>query len=263
LALEYLAPLFDWRGRESLLIQGIAADPDLEPLVLLEGRLLSFVGRGRDALAWFRRAHDIDPLRVGDTRTLALGLASDGRVAESQLLVAQMEIQWPDLRLTRDARFWIGVIAGATNEVLTQLNDPAARPRDMDQVSVDAWRGALKAIASKDTKARAGAIKKVTDATAAGSISAGQALTLLAMLGDLDGAFAQAELYAPADPSEPPYLFLPNSAAMRSDPRFMQLATKLGLVVYWRTTGHWPDFCADPGLPYNCQTEANRISAAK
>jgi DNA-binding winged helix-turn-helix (wHTH) protein/TolB-like protein len=263
MALEYLAPLFDWRGREELLIQGVAADPNFEPIVLLEGRLLWLVGRGRDALPWFRRAHDIDPLRVGDIRTLALSLASDSRVAESRAFVAQMELQWPALRPTRDARFWTGVIAGATNDVLTQLNDPAARPRDMDQVSVDAWRGALMAIASKDAKVRADAIKKVTDATAAGSISAGQALTLLAMLGDLDGAFAQAALYAPADPSEPPYLFLPTTAAMRSDPRFIQLAAQLGLVAYWRATGHWPDFCADPGLPYNCQAEATRISAAK
>jgi hypothetical protein len=184
-------------------------------------------------------------------------------VAESRAFVAQMELQWPDQRLTRDARLWTGVIAGATNDVLTQLNAPAARPRDLDQVSVDAWRGALKAVASKDTKVRVDAIKKVTDATAAGSISAGQALMLLTMLGDLDGAFAQAELYAPADPSEPPYLFLPTTAAMRSDPRFMQLAAQLGLLAYWRATGHWPDFCANPGLPYNCQTEAIRISAAK
>jgi hypothetical protein len=79
------------------------------------------------------------------------------------------------------------------------------------------------------------------------------------MLGDLDDAFAEAQLYEPFNPYSPPYLFLPLTAAMRSDPRFMPLAHKLGLFDYWRSTGYWPDFCSEPGLPYNCQTEANRL----
>ena len=263
MALEYLAPLFDWRGREALLIQGIAADPNFEPIVLLEGRLLWSVGRGHDALPWFRRAHAVDPLRNGDMRTLALSLASEGRLAESQAFVAQMELQWPDQRLTRDARFWTGVIGGATKDVLTQLTDPAARPRDFNQTSADAWRAALKAKTMNDTAARTNTVKEVTNAATTGSLSHGEALTLLAMLGDLDDAFAQAELYEPADPSAPPYLFLPMTAAMRSDPRFMPLARKLGLVAYWRATRQWPDFCSEPGLPYDCRSEAAKGAASR
>jgi DNA-binding winged helix-turn-helix (wHTH) protein/TolB-like protein len=263
MALEYLAPLFDWRGREALLIQGIAADPSFEPIVLLEGRLLWFVGRGRDALPWFRRAHAVDPLRVGDSRTLALGLASEGRLAESQAVVAQMEVQRPEHPQTRDARFWTHVIAGATDDALTEAGEHAARPKESNQTSVDAWRAALKASALNDAAARTDAVKEVTNAATAGSLSHGEALTLLAMLGDLDGAFAQAELYEPVDPSAPPYLFLPMTAAMRSDPRFMPLARKLGLVAYWRSTGKWPDFCSEPGLPYDCRREAVKIAALR
>ncbi len=259
MALEYLAPLLDWRGREALLIQGIAADPNFEPIVLLEGRLLWLVGRGRDALPWFRRAHAIDPLRSGDSRTLALGLVSQGRLAESQAIVAQMDVQWPDHPQTRDANFWIHVIAGTTGDALTQLADPAVRPKESNQTSIDAWRAALKAIASNDATARTDAVKEVTNTATAGSLSHGEALTLLAMLGDLDGAFAQAELYEPVDPSAPPYLFLPMTAAMRSDRRFIPLARKLGLVAYWRASGQWPDFCSEPGLPYDCRVEAGKI----
>ena len=263
MALAYLSPLFDWRGREALLIQGIAADPNFEPIVLLEGRLLWFVGRGRDALPWLRRAHAVDPLRVGDSRTLALGLASEGRLAESRAVVAQMEVQWPDHSMTKVARFWTGVIAGATNDVLTQVTDPATRPTELNQTSVDAWFAALKASASNDAAARTAAVKEVINAANAGSLSHGETLTLLTMLGDLDGAFAQAELYEPADPSAPPYLFLPMTAAMRSDPRFMPLARKLGLVAYWRATGQWPDFCSEPGLPYDCRSEAVKGAASR
>jgi hypothetical protein len=31
---------------------------------------------------------------------------------------------------------------------------------------------------------------------------------------------------------------------MREDIRFIPIVKRLGLVDYWRTSGHWPDFCA-------------------
>ena len=27
---------------------------------------------------------------------------------------------------------------------------------------------------------------------------------------------------------------------------------------YWQSSGHWPDFCTDATLPYDCRTEATR-----
>ena len=55
------------REREALLVQGIAADPNFEPIVMMEGRLLWAVGRGKDALAWLKRAHELNPLHNGET----------------------------------------------------------------------------------------------------------------------------------------------------------------------------------------------------
>jgi hypothetical protein len=48
--------------------------------------------------------------------------------------------------------------------------------------------------------------------------------------------------------------------ALRRDRRFMALAARMGLVDYWRTSGHWPDFRAEPGLPYDCKAAAARVS---
>jgi len=42
------------------------------------------------------------------------------------------------------------------------------------------------------------------------------------------------------------------------DPRFIELAMRIGLVDYRQSSGHWPDFCADPKLPYDCRAEARR-----
>ena len=46
----------------------------------------------------------------------------------------------------------------------------------------------------------------------------------------------------------------------RSDPRFMQVAKRAGLVAYWQQSGKWPDFCSEADLPYNCKAEAAKLS---
>jgi hypothetical protein len=49
---------------------------------------------------------------------------------------------------------------------------------------------------------------------------------------------------------------------MRRDPRFMPLAARFGLPQYWLASGEWPDFCSEPGLPYDCKAEAGKAVAA-
>jgi hypothetical protein len=85
-----------------------------------------------------------------------------------------------------------------------------------------------------------------------------------ANLGFVDDAFATADRWASIvgrrfDGAK--FLFEPLTAPMRRDPRFMQLAARIGLVDFWRSTGHWPDFCGEPGLPYDCRAEAARAVA--
>jgi hypothetical protein len=87
-------------------------------------------------------------------------------------------------------------------------------------------------------------------------------MTILADLGDFDRSFAIAkELYpasaAPAGVDEDEFWlnhpdeyatgFLAGSAAraMRTDPRFLTIAARLGLLAYWRKDG-LPDFCRPP-----------------
>ena len=69
--------------------------------------------------------------------------------------------------------------------------------------------------------------------------------------------------YKPPD-SIPNYapLFMPHMRLVRADPRFMTQAARLGLVDYWLETGHWPDFCTEEKLPYDCKKAALAERAA-
>jgi DNA-binding winged helix-turn-helix (wHTH) protein/TolB-like protein len=90
----------------------------------------------------------------------------------------------------------------------------------------------------------------------------GWRIRMLARQGDLDGAFAEAARPVPAPAYTTIHFFQPEMKALRADPRFMPLAHRLGLVDYWRSTGRWPDFCAEPDLPYDCRAVAETLARA-
>ena len=68
---------------------------------------------------------------------------------------------------------------------------------------------------------------------------------------------------ATADSIAPAFLFIAATEPMRRDSRFMPLVARLQLPQYWRASGHWPDFCSQPGLPYDCKDEAAKLAAPK
>jgi hypothetical protein len=39
----------------------------------------------------------------------------------------------------------------------------------------------------------------------------------------------------------------------------MELFAASGQLDYWLQTGHWPDYCADPELPYDCEAAGRAI----
>jgi hypothetical protein len=53
-------------------------------------------------------------------------------------------------------------------------------------------------------------------------------------------------------------LFVFDGIALRRDPRFTKLCARLGLVDYWRTSGHWPD-CVEE-VPYDFKAECEKAA---
>src|SRR3546814_11950922 len=74
---------------------------------------------------------------------------------------------------------------------------------------------------------------------------------MLAREGDLVGAFAILQRGRVLGGTL--VLYYPEMRAVREDPRLWPLAARIGLADYWLKRGHWPAFCARPGLPSDCK----------
>ena len=268
LALAYLQPNTDWKGREALLLKGGAADPSWPFLPYHLSKHLWSVGRLKDALPVDERGLALMPFHLGLNAQDAIELASLGRLQEAKESMDRVVNLWPADPRSRPLRLWFTAFFRPPEEALALLDNPDQRPADLDPAAVAAWRDFIKMRQSRDVTVRARTVKAVTGLADDQKFDRANAIQILAMLGDVDGALAQMAKYVDETGGyhrgmlvlPPAILFYPTTAAMRRDPRFMPLAAKLGLTAYWRATGKWPDFCAEPGLPYDCRKEADRLS---
>jgi len=268
LALAYLRPSTDWQGREALLLKGSAVDPDWPFLPYHVSKHLWSVGRLADALPVDDRGLALTPFHTGLNAQRAIELASLGRLREAQESVDRVIALWPTDPMSRPLRLWFTAFFRPPEEALAVLDSPGLRPAELEPAAIAAWRDFIRTRQAPGPAASAKAIKELTDLADRRLFDRANAVQILAMLGDVDGAFAQMTKYIDETGGyhrgmlvlPPAILFYPTTAAMRRDPRFMAFAAKLGLVAYWRNSGKWPDFCADPALPYNCRKEADRLS---
>jgi hypothetical protein len=120
----------------------------------------------------------------------------------------------------------------------------------------------LGALRSNTPSARALAERAVLAARQSGRLGKMTTIKMLARLGKIDRAFKQATVaFAKLDGVDPGLLFRQTTAQMRKDPRFMAIAAMQGLVDFWTVSGKWPDFCSQPGLPYDCRVEGAKVMA--
>lgn len=259
LALQRIEPRRRWDARERTLERGIEQDERSAALSAEYASLLFEVGRYDDALAYARNASTLEPLSVSKRVTVGSILLQNGDVESTRDIADELSETWPDdpslwlLRLR--AAFW----GELYDDALALIDHPASQIRSTRARAC--WRFAAAAMrAAPSTPARAQAVRHVVDCSNSGDLPTAQSLMEYSALGELDEAFALARLrFVDERRGGEEVLFSAATRPMRTDPRFMPLMSELGLLAYWRLSGHWPDFCRDPGLPYRCQAEAQRL----
>lgn len=237
---------------ERTLLEYLRLSPDTPELNALYGTMLRDVGRNQEAVAYLERAFAHEPLSPYRAGEFGWSLAIVGRSDEALALLNRMAARWPDDEDVTWPRFRTSVFFGSRAEALRLLDTNAS----MDRADKACWRTAIEGASAGSAAARRSAALQVRRCM---SGDPGNAFQLLALLGDADGAFAQGDGVIAQHSLRA--FFLPAAHLLWRDPRFMPLMKRAGLVDYWLTSSHWPDFCSDAQLPYQCRVEAAHLRA--
>ena len=245
--------------RLRILEQGIGADPEQPELQYAYSMTLYNLGYVRASVAAALRVLALDPASRPAHELAVRRLLSAGRTDEAIAMQARTERLWPGhpevlkhrLRLLpydRDPKTALAILDGG--EVDEAMVPPLAR-------QVLRWRADPAGFAASSMDREADA-KFADEPNIAWHIVRAMHLT-----GRDERAFAWLER-APRQGAmfQWSVLFAPESAGLRRDPRFFKAMAELGLVDLWGKLGRWPDFCAEPGLRYDCRTEAARLGKA-
>jgi TolB-like protein len=265
LALSWILPPTDWTEREQLLRQGVAGDPNWPHTNGFLGKLLAETGRLRDAAGFLQRAAAADLQIDWRPENAWLQCGSGQFEPATSYLTSALKRKPGDVSTWGRLRKCL-LFARRFADVRALNQDTFLRPA-FSNPQVMAYEDVY--LAAEETRKPADVAKARSQALASpggGNSQIRTAIEVLAELGFSDDAFATAQRYTPGaalTDADASFLFYPLTQPMRRDPRFMQLAARFGLVDYWRTSGKWPDFCADPSLPYNCQAAASTAGSAK
>jgi adenylate cyclase len=263
-----LLPRGHWADREKILRTALELNPNSGNVNGFLAGLLGNTGRLHEAVQVYQKAASVDlQLDWAPDASYLAGMV-DGQ--SGRCIDDLTKYKGPEM----GAQMWYELgdcmqVAGRWDDATALADDAADRPALVGTANPTeaAYLQAGKTRAPADmAKARALLQPTPADITYVVYLK----FEALSYLGYVDDAFAAADRWAAnggRDILGTRFLFLPKTAPMRRDPRFMKLATRLGLVDFWRSTGHWPDFCSEPGLPYDCRAEAARavatISATK
>jgi DNA-binding winged helix-turn-helix (wHTH) protein/TolB-like protein len=251
--IAFLEAPTDPAAAEDHLLQGLRMAPSFPYLSMRECQFLQLVGRTREALRHCERAMALGPLEpvIGWRNARALYYAGETELAERS--IAQVFRLYPEHQNTRRMRFEIAAFTGSPDAALAMLRDEnPVYVRGNGRAVLEQFLAARK---SGDRRSIDGAVTALWEAARSRAIDPRYLALGAASLGRMDEA-----VRALQTPGLQANLFEPALAPLRREPRFWGLAAKGGLVRYWRTRNVWPDFCADPTLPYDCRTEAARVS---
>ena len=242
----------NWLPRERIIRAGLDAESDDPQLYNHLGHDLAAIGRGQDSIVANRRAVALDPLFPGKARSLAQALDDAGDLAGASTVVKHMEETWPDNDYTWYARFETAARLGDADQAAAMLDGRHKVPLSADEIAV--WRVFLNARRSPAVHAIDQAVAALLSAQRRGTVSNAMIIEDLAQLGQPDIAL-QLALRLPLQ-EDSAFWFRSSLAALRTNPSFITVARRQGLVRLWRVTGQWPDFCANPSLSYDCRKTA-------
>lgn len=246
-----LLPSNSYYERIQTLERGLVAHPGDGMLETALGDWLMRVGRQNDAIVHARRASELDPASPAARMRYLWNLAHSGKPGALNEL-DKAERSWPGATNIELARFSYEMRYGDPRAALRMVEEGTSRWGEEAVIAfLQARLNPTQANIDRAVTAQAQTHRQVP------FYVSGLVVTLATFGRNkeaLDALLAYKHPEAAGFNSES--WFRPATRGMRSDPRFIQAMARVGLLSYWKRSGKWPDFCFDPGLPYDCKKEA-------
>ena len=243
----------DFVGTFRTFDEGIKHHPDNASLFRSRAERFLYVGRMNDSVGDAARAVELDRLSPANQETLVSSYAYAGNTDAAYAQLRKAEQLWPGAGAIVNARYRLDLRYGDAKEALVLLQDPTLQGTMQSEQAafirarLDPTPANIERAIAEDQKIYQqypAFIAPIVQSLAQfGRIDQVMDILLRYRGGDLSGLAAEV-------------LFRPALRDVWRNPRSIEAAAHFGLLRYWKTTGKWPDFCADPALPYNCKKEA-------
>ena len=249
-----LLPLTDFAGRLRLVDALRETHPDDMYVLGARAEQLMLVGRNNEAVVDAERTARLDPLAAYSRSEYIRALAFSGRLSRA----------FEELRAFQPFTSVAMNLTDTTFRLSMRYGDPQPALEILRRFGTSKAHEAFLLARLKPTQEnieRAIALARVV-ATERGFFATPS--EVLVAFGRDDEAF-QMLMRVPPDRVDQfllQTLFRPTLKDLREKPRFLRVAQHFGLLDYWRSSGKWPDFCNEPGLPYDCKKEATGLAAA-
>jgi hypothetical protein len=243
-----LLPMTDFRARLHLVDSLRDSHPDNMFVLGARAEQLMLVGLNNEAVVDAERAARLDPYSAYSRSEYIRTLAFSGRLSRAFEELDNFKPFSPVAMSLADTRFRVNMRYG----------DPESALAILRMYGTSKAHDAFLAARVKPTAENIQ--RALANARASGFYST--RVEVLQAFGRGDEVF-ELLMRAPIqrlDQSTLQTLFRPTLKNFRQNPRFLRIAQRLGLLNYWRKSGNWPDFCFEPGLPYDCKAEAAKLN---
>lgn len=208
---------------------------------------LAMMGRLTAGLPLMDQAVTSDPTELSHTLQLEELASATGAYDRAEKLLSDLAERWADSKTIPVRRFTLALFRkdwAHAKELVGAL--PAAAEQA-------AYRPLLDALQKGDRAAAAAAANAFVPLTTNPQSFTPTALFGLALGGDVQKTADALETYLSKDSMfDMALAYTPVMADLRRSPRFAALTERMGLMDYWKTPGHPPDFCNEPDAPALC-----------
>jgi DNA-binding SARP family transcriptional activator/tetratricopeptide (TPR) repeat protein len=255
---------WQWAERLALIERALQTAPEEPRLHDRHADALFQVGRLTDAIQAAERAAALDPLSVGSRATLIAALAHAGNVERARRELAEAERIWPGSDQLAGVRFSMELRYGDAR-LAQQMIDRGEASLGGPNGGFGGPQILMRARLDPTPENVAALVRFASTETRSAPHAVALRMQALGQFGAVEEFFGLADqpgvIHNLRGATE--VLFRPHMKPFRDDARFPALAARLGLLHYWQASGHWPDFCADPRLPYDCREHAAKLVGAR